>query len=31
MVCTPNYMEYLDQNIIKPSNIIKIEELVKVD
>ena len=29
MVCTPIYMEQLDQILIKPSTVIKIEELVK--
>ena len=29
MVCTPIYMEQLDQSLIKPSTVIKIEELVR--
>ena len=29
MVCTPIYIEQLDQSLIKPSTVIKIEELVK--
>ena len=29
MVCTPIYMEQLDQILIKASTVIKIEELVK--